>query len=43
MKKTNPYDDELEEEVIEEEYRGRKIFCSCEEDPRFCEVHSNWG
>jgi hypothetical protein len=40
-----PKEEEKEEEEakIEEEYRGRKKVCTCEEDPDFCELHVNWG
>lgn len=27
----------------DEQDRGRKIRCSCDEDPRWCEKHNAWG
>lgn len=34
--------EELEEE-LEEKKRGRKIKCTCDEEPDFCEKHNPWG
>lgn len=31
------------EDRTDEEVRGRKIRCTCDEDPRWCEKHNAWG
>lgn len=34
--------EEIEEE-LEKEIRGRKIRCTCDEDPDFCEFHNEFA
>lgn len=37
-----PPTEEEEIENIEEELKGRKVKCTCDDDPDWCEVHNVW-
>ena len=41
----NEEDKDLEEieHELKEKKRGRKIKCTCGEDPDFCEIHQNFA
>lgn len=43
MARNDPYEEELPEEEIEQELKGREEVCSCKEDPKWCPIHNNWG
>lgn len=34
---------EAEEKEILEELRGHRIICTCQEDPKWCEIHNLWN
>lgn len=35
--------DPEEELEIEEELRGRRLICTCDENPDFCELHNEFA